>query len=253
MATVANLQIRFGADWSEAKKAFSDVQKALAPMAKGFEAVGKDLTRYVTAPILGLGGAALKFSTDLNRAMGNIASLGIAEGRVMELKAAIQDTALATGKATGDIADGAHQVISAFGDTADTVGILEINAKAAAAGLATTEDAIRLTSAVTKGYGDTSAAAVQKVSDLAFTAVRLGQTTFPELASAMGRVVSLSDRMGVSQEQLFGVRADSAWPSTVRSQPSFATTGARRAPIGTVHATDPSSSVSACSESPTGT
>jgi len=57
--------------------------------------------------------------------------------------------------------------------------VLEINSKAAAGGVATTRDAIDLTSAVTKAYGDTSAAAVQGVSDLALETVRLGQTTFP--------------------------------------------------------------------------
>ena len=38
------------------------------------------------------------------------------------------------------------------------------------------------------GYGDTSAAAVAKASDLALLTVRLGQTTFPELAASIGRV-----------------------------------------------------------------
>ena len=56
---------------------------------------------------------------------------------------------------------------------------VEINAKAARAGIATTADSINLTSAVTKANGDTSAAAVQHVADLAFKTVELGQTTFP--------------------------------------------------------------------------
>ncbi|MBP8293602.1 MAG: phage tail tape measure protein, partial [Caldilineaceae bacterium] len=96
---------------------------------------------------------------------------------------------------------------SAFGDTGDSLAILEINAKAAAAGLATTTEAINLTSAVTKGYGDTSAAAVQHSADLAFETVKLGQTTFPELAASIGLVVPLAASLGVAQEELFGVMA----------------------------------------------
>ncbi|MBT9156684.1 MAG: hypothetical protein DDT37_01672 [Firmicutes bacterium] len=115
--------------------------------------------------------------------------------------------AVEVGKSTADLTRGLYQVISAFGDTADTAKILEINAKAAAAGLSTTEEAIALTSAVTKAYGDTSATAVGKVSDLALQTVRLGQTTFPELAASMGKVTPLAAAMGVNMEDLFGTMA----------------------------------------------
>ena len=80
--------------------------------------------------------------------------------------------------------------------------ILRINSEAAAAGVATTEDAIALTSAVTKAYGDTPAAAVQQASDLALVTVRLGQTSFPELAAAIGKTTPLAAQIGVRQEEL---------------------------------------------------
>lgn len=166
------------------------------------------MTMKMTLPILAAGGAALKMSTDFNGAMANIATLipGSTE-RVLELKAGIQDLAIQTGKSTDDLADGMYNVVSAFGDTADSIKILEINAKAAKAGLAETTDAINLTSGVTKAYGDTTAGAVQHASDLALMTVRLGQTTFPELAASMGRVTPLAASLGVAQEELFGTMA----------------------------------------------
>ena len=155
-----------------------------------------------------VGGAAIFMAADFGKAMANVQTLiPGAEERVLSLSRSVQDLAMETGVSTADLADGLYQVVSAFGDTADTAQILEINAKAAAAGLATTTDALNLTSAVTKGYGDVSAKTVQSVADLAFTAVRLGQTTFPELASSMGRVVPLAAALTVSQEELFGVMA----------------------------------------------
>ena len=66
---------------------------------------------------------------------------------------------------------------------------------------------MNLLSAVTKGYGDTSAEAVQKAADLSFATVRLGQTSFPELAASMGKVIPLASTLGVEQEQLFGAMA----------------------------------------------
>ena len=100
-----------------------------------------------------------------------------------------------------------YQVISAFGDSAEASKQLEIAAKAAKAGNATTTDAINMLSAVTKGYGDTCAAAQQKAADLAFQTVKLGQTSFPELAASMGKVIPLAATMGVKQEELFGAMA----------------------------------------------
>ena len=171
-------------------------------------AVGAGLTTGVTLPLVGIGTAAVKASTNLNASMAEIATLipGNTE-RVKALKGSVQELAISTGQGTADMAGGLYQVISAVGDTQDTVKILEINARAATAGLSTTSEAIQLTSAVTKGYGETSSAAFQQVSDLAFQAVKLGQTTFPELAGSIGRVVPLSAELQVSQQELFGVMA----------------------------------------------
>lgn len=170
--------------------------------------IGGTLTKTMTLPILAAGAAAIKMSTDFNGAMANIATL-IPKNttRVNELKASIQDMAIQTGKSTNDLAAGMYQVISAFGDTAESAKILEINAKSAKAGLAETTDAINLTSSVTKAYGDTTAAAVTKASDLALMTVRLGQTTFPELAASLGRVTPLAAALNVKQEELFGTMA----------------------------------------------
>jgi TP901 family phage tail tape measure protein len=162
----------------------------------------------LTAAVVGFGVAGLKAATDFNKGMANVASLMPGNiDRVNELKGAVQDMAVEFGKSTDDLAGGLYQVVSAFGDTADTVKILEVNTKAATAGLASTTDAINLTSAVTKAYGDTSAEAVQRASDLALMTVRLGQTTFPELAASIGRVTPLTNELGVSQEELFATMA----------------------------------------------
>jgi TP901 family phage tail tape measure protein len=188
-------------------KTFEQMSSKMRKIGAGMSTVGKAMTAGITLPVLGAGIAAMKFSNDLNAAMANVQSLGLSTKRVQELKANIQDLAVKTGKSTVLISQGLYDMISAFGDSADTAKLLEINVKASAAGLSTVQDAIALTSAVSKGYGDTSAKAVQKVSDLAFQTVKLGQTTFPELAQSMGRVVPLASALGVSQEELFSVFA----------------------------------------------
>ena len=195
---VASLLVRITADGSQAVGVLNGIQATVGTLASSnatlmnkiaaggalASKVGTTITKTVgVATVAGLAAAA-KEAGQLNKELANIGTLSVPTEKLKQYKGQIQDIAIATGKSTSDISEGTYQVVSAFGDAADTMEKVEINAKAAKAGLATTADSINLTSAVTKAYGDTSAAAVQKVADLAFKTVELGQTTFPELAQS---------------------------------------------------------------------
>ena len=212
---VINLKDNFSDTLKQVDKAVGDFAKTSSRMAKDIyktgkavESVGKGLTKSLTTPIVGAGVAAIKMGADLDEGMASISTLipGASE-RIKELKTDIQDVAIETAKSTTEIAEGTYGVISAFGDASDTMEKVALNAKAATAGLATTEDALNLSSAVMKGFGDTSAEANEKVLDLAFTTLRLGQTSFEELASSIGKVVPTTNELGISQEELFAVFA----------------------------------------------
>ncbi len=160
------------------------------------------------AVMVGALGFASSVAIDYNESLANLQTMvGNNAERMEEWKEEIQKLSVEMGKSTDDLTEGAYQVVSAFGDGADSMDILAISARAATAGAATTTEAINLLSAVTKGYGDTSKEAVQKTADLAFQTVKLGQTTFPELAKAIGRVVPLAKSLDVSQEELFTTMA----------------------------------------------
>lgn len=155
---------------------------------------------------------ATKNAIDFEAQMSNVSTLldGNTEAvnkRIGELSDQLINVSNVSGKSTDDLTDGLYQVISAFGDSADSAKTLEIAAKAATAGNATTTDSINLLSAVTKGYGDTTAKAQQKAADLAFATVKLGQTSFPELAANMGKVIPLASTLSVKEEDLFGAMA----------------------------------------------
>lgn len=225
MATIRSLIVKVGADISDLQRGLTDAQKEMARSANKLKGVGQSLSVGLTMPIMGVSIASGKMATDFNEAMANVATLIPGNiKRVDQLKRSVQELAIETGKSTDDISGGLYQVISAFGDTADTVKILETNVKAAKAGMATTTDAINLTSAVTKGYGDVSAEAVKKASDLAFVTVKLGQTTFPELAASIGKVVPLAAKLNMEQEEMYasyatltGVTGNAAEVSTQMS------------------------------------
>lgn len=199
---------------------------SLSSFSSSLKTVGRDLVRNFTVPLTAASAAAIMFSMDLNSGLGQVQSLlvGTLEdttSRAEEFRDVVTNAAVETGLGFENLTTGLYETVSAFQDTTDTIGIFEIAARAASAGGATTQESIRLLSAVTKAYGDTSTEAVQQVADLAFETVRLGQTTFPQLASAMQIVTATSERLGLSQEELFssfatltGVTGDAAQVAT---------------------------------------
>lgn len=197
------------------KTACSTADKNLTALGKTAKTAGKIAAGAMVAAataVATLGTAAVKSAAEYEAQLANVSTLLTGtEAEVAARTAEIGDQVLEisnrTGVATADLTDGMYQVVSAFGDSADAAAILETAAKSAAAGNATTTDSINLLSAVTKGYGDTSAAAVQQAADLAFATVRLGQTSFPELAAGMGKVIPLASTLGLEQEQLWGAMA----------------------------------------------
>lgn len=159
------------------------------------------------AAVFGVG--ALNAAQDFQKEMANVGTLldGDVKTKIGNLGGAVKELSKSTGATTTLLTDGLYQVISAFGESEESMKILETAAKGAAAGNATVTDSVNLLSAVTKGYGDTSAEAAKKASDLSFLTVKLGQTTFPELAASMGAVIPLASTMKVKQEELFGAMA----------------------------------------------
>ncbi|EMB28618.1 phage tail tape measure protein, TP901 family, core region [Treponema denticola MYR-T] len=189
----------------ESTNRLDDFKKKTKDANELFGQVSKQAAVASTA-IAALGIAAAKMAKDFNEGFGKVQTLiPGAKERVKEFQDEILNLSPAVGKTTKDLTDGLYEVISAFGDSADSAKNLELAAKGATAGGATTKDSIALLSAVTKGYGDTSNIAQKKVSDLAFTTVKLGQTSFPELAASIQRVTSQSNTLKISQEELFSV------------------------------------------------
>jgi len=136
--------------------------------------------------------------------MAEVASLGVEN--IGELNTEIQQLGQDIPKPLGDLRAGLYQVVSAGVDASAQIEVLGVSAKAAKAGLADTTDALNLGAAVIKGYGK-SWGEFEGVMDQAFATVKLGQTTFPELAGSIGAVVPLASAMKVETTELFGAFA----------------------------------------------
>jgi TP901 family phage tail tape measure protein len=187
---------------------------ASSSMATNFLKAGKVIGFMLAGLVIGLGafaGAALNASMEFEKGMANVQTLigtgTDVDARIESLGESVKKMSITTGKSLKDLTRGLYDVIGTFTDTADSARWLETAAKAGAAGMSTTHDAILLLSAITKAYGDSSFEAAQKASDLVFETANLGVTTFPEMAASMGKVLPIAAALKVSQEELFGAMA----------------------------------------------
>jgi len=187
---------------------FQKMTKQIAKMGRAVAATGKMMTASLTVPIVAAGTAAVKMATDLNKSMASVGTLIPKQTAELE---SFREKVMAIGVETGTtfdvVAEGLYETISAFGSATDPINKLTLASKMARAGLATVKESLSLVSAVTKGYGDTSDEAAQSVADMSFLTVKLGQTTFPELAASMGKVVPLFSTLKIKQTEMFGAMA----------------------------------------------
>jgi len=123
-----------------------------------------------------------------------------------ELGHDILDLSAKYGKASSDMRKAAYNVYSAQVPATEAMNVLEQSTRAAIAGNAEVSDSFNLMSSIIKGYGK-DWSEIGDVSDHVFKIIELGQTTMPELAGSMGKVVPIAKAMGVELDELSGFYA----------------------------------------------
>jgi len=95
-----------------------------------------------------------------------------------------------------ELAAAQYDILSAGVALEKSVGVLELSAKAAVGGVTDTKTAANAGIAVINAYGK-SIDELEEVYDILFTTVRLGVTTFPQLAHSIGEVLPTARAAGV--------------------------------------------------------
>lgn len=189
----------------KAEDAWKKQEKALKAQEKSLKEIRK-YTLLATSAVAGFGAVATKMALDFNKAFAPIEVLiGKSTEKTKELKKEILGLSSNLGINATELAGTLGDVIGAFGESSDNIKQLEIIAKTAKASGTESAQALELLSLVTKNYGDTSLEAMKKVSDLSTQVMKDGQTTYPDLAGSLSRVVPTASRLGVEMEELMAV------------------------------------------------
>ena len=202
MSTLATLMVRIGADISELEAGLSKVSRRVEDTGKRMTQMGKTLTTRVTAPLVGLGGAAGKLAMDFESSMSKIQGLvGVAASEVQSMQKDVLALSGTTSKAPAELADALFFVTSAGIRGAEAMQVLEAAAKASAAGLGETKTVADLVTSAMNAYGAENLSAAQ-ATDILTAAVREGKAEAPALAASMGMVLPIASELGVSFDQV---------------------------------------------------
>lgn len=203
MAKQPSLFISIGlAGLDKFDKDLGKAEKALSRAGRNLKSIGKDLTMGLSAPIMGIGAAAFKAANDFETAFRPVKMLVDGDQkRIDELRKAVIGISGATGEAATKITVGMGKVLESFGDTADSAKILETNVKLAKVAQVDLGEAIEYSDAMADAWGQSSAADVERMSDLAVQAVKLN-VNFGDLSKGMQLNAQYAAQLGMSQADL---------------------------------------------------
>jgi TP901 family phage tail tape measure protein len=200
--SLGELITKFGADTTELDSALRGAEGRMKDTGRKMKKIGKDLSTFVSLPLAGIGAAAFKMSQDFETSMSKITGLvGVAQEQVNAWGQDIIEMAPQLGKSPQELADALFFVTSAGLRGAEAMEVLEMSAKASAAGLGETKVVADLVTSAMNAYGSENLNAAQ-ATDILVAAVREGKAEAPQLAEAMGQVLPLASELGVTFDQV---------------------------------------------------
>jgi TP901 family phage tail tape measure protein len=216
--TTKDVLIRLGVATDKAgAQSIKDIRRGLKSisgksMLSGINNIGKSLSGIISVAktaAFSIGLMAIPFTMVVGSAMGFDKAMAevstivdTSKVNMANLRKEVHDLSIEMGKSPEELTKGLYQTISAGIDAADAMSFLKLSTKAAIAGVAESREAVDLLTTVINSYG-MSAKEAGRISDVAFESVRLGKTTFSELASSMGNVSSIASQANISVEEMF--------------------------------------------------
>jgi TP901 family phage tail tape measure protein len=190
---------QYQASMAKATASTSKLQTTAATTGRG---IGRVMGPQIALGAAVAAGAAIKLSYDFEEAFTRIAAItDTSAARVGHWKEQVLALAGETAKAPKELADALYFLASAGLDADQVMPTLEASARAAATGLGETGDIARLTANAMNAYAKQGLTAAE-VTDTLVAAVREGTAEPDEFADAMGRILPIASKAGISFDQV---------------------------------------------------
>lgn len=191
---------QFDAAMKKSTASATAAERAHARSAGAMTLMGTAAKTGAAVGVAALGIALVKSiqtASQFDSAMRNVNSIaGLSEAQFKGLSKAVLSLSGKTAQAPITLAEGLYDLVSSGFNAKDSLTILASSAKAASAGLTTTQVATKAVAAVLNAY-KLPASQAAKVSDDLFQTVKVGVLSFDELASSIGDVLPFAQAVGV--------------------------------------------------------
>lgn len=201
--TLASLVIKVVSDAKEYQKGL----KAAEQDTEGFrKSVDKNVNRAIALGYAAAAAAVTKFAADSIKAFNNFEEQtaevftlmpGMTKQAMDSMRTDILEFSKDTGRLTDEVVPALYQAISAGVPKENVFDFLEQAEQAAEGGVIDLTTAVDGLTSVVNAYGAEVISAAE-ASDIMFTGVRLGKTTFGELSDSLSNVTPLAAALGVS-------------------------------------------------------
>ena len=188
----------------------SALRKTLRKSTKSLEGYGKSVAKMGATAGLAFAGVAAGIATkgvsafaDFEKGMNEVLTLlpNAGEEAFGDLSKQVKDFSKEFGVLPDKAIPALYSALSAGVPKDNVFEFMEVAQKAAKGGVTELETAVDALSSVVNAYGTESMSAAES-SDLLLTAVRLGKTTFEELAGEIYKVAPIASSVGVPFENL---------------------------------------------------
>lgn len=193
------IEVQLIGDAASLKRAFREGETSANRFGKALKFTG------ATVGITGIAAALTKAASatvTFDRSMRNVNSIaGLNEKKFKSLSKAVLALAGKTAQAPDTLAKGLYDLVSSGFNAHQSMLILASSAKAATAGLTTTEISTKAVASVLNAY-HLPAQQAAKVSDTLFQTVNRGVISFEQLSTTLGDVLPFASSLGVSLGQV---------------------------------------------------
>ncbi|RKZ99083.1 MAG: phage tail tape measure protein [Gammaproteobacteria bacterium] len=185
------------------KKKLGGARKRVQKFAADITKVGKSMVKVGTVMVAPLA-LSVKLAADFGKQMAIVNTMldaAASKEFLPKFSEGISKMSMELGESTATLSQGLYDILSASVDPSKAMGVLEVAAKGAAAGLTSTGVSADAITTILNSY-QMSADKAGQVSDVLFSIVARGKTTFAQLAPSIGMVASTASVAGLPLEEM---------------------------------------------------
>ena len=202
MSKIGNLVIGVGLNLKGLSKDLNRASYKLNRQGAKWKNAGRTMAASFTLPFAAVGVAGIKMALDIETSLNKIQNLvGASSEQVAQYSKDLKKVSNDTGKSQAELADGLFQIESAGIKGKAAVDTLTVAAKASAIGLGETKVVADALTSVMNAYGSENISAAEATDQLA-AAVKFGKLEAASLAPAIGQVIPIAAKLGVSFSQV---------------------------------------------------